>query len=253
MNRNRKQRSPGLSVRKSRTRAGAGLTEVLVTVVILVLLAALFLPSIRRGPEIAHRSQCRNNLKQIGLALRNYLDEYGTLPPAFTVDANGKPLHSWRTLILPYLDQKELYESIDLTRPWDDPANARASAATVPVYTCPAAETSSGHTTYKGLVGPEFALHSAQPRRLEDFQDGISKSLLVVDVSPAESVHWMNPGDSANQFLFSFNEDSELSHSGGIQVVFADGKTSFLLTQTIKERRRALATIAAGDYTGESY
>ena len=70
--------------------------------------------------------QCANNLKQIALALRNYESVYHALPPAYTVDAEGKPLHSWRTLILPYLEQQALYDKIDLSKPWDDPANKEA-------------------------------------------------------------------------------------------------------------------------------
>ncbi len=66
-------------------------------------LVALMLPSVRRGREPARQVQCKNNLRNIALALRNYETEYHALPPAFTVDAEGKPLHSWRTLILPYL------------------------------------------------------------------------------------------------------------------------------------------------------
>src|SRR5687767_15769954 len=92
---------------------------------ILLLLAALLLPFSRGGAprEAARRMQCGNHLKQIAIALHNYHDVYHCLPPAYTVDAAGKPLHSWRTLILPFSEQKALYDQIDLTKPWDDPAN----------------------------------------------------------------------------------------------------------------------------------
>src|SRR5260370_743998 len=64
---------------------------------------ALLLPQ-TSSREPARRSQCKNNLKQIGLALHNYHDVYGSFPPAYFVDASGKPMHSWRVLILPFLD-----------------------------------------------------------------------------------------------------------------------------------------------------
>ncbi|MEL7264459.1 MAG: DUF1559 domain-containing protein [Planctomycetota bacterium] len=67
---------------------------------------------------------CSNNVKQIGLGLANYHASWNSFPPAYTVDANGNRLHSWRTLILPYVEQQPLYDRIDLTKPWDDPAHA---------------------------------------------------------------------------------------------------------------------------------
>ena len=88
---------------------------------IIVVLIALMLPAMRSAREPARRTQCRYNLKQIGLALHEYEQAFGVLPPAYTVDAEGKRLQSWRVLILPYLDQAALYKLIDLTKPWDDP------------------------------------------------------------------------------------------------------------------------------------
>src|SRR5262245_16452317 len=108
------------------------LVNVLKVLGILFLIAvaiSLCLPPVTRGREAARRTQCKNNLKQILLALTNYELEYQALPPAHTTDANGNPLHSWRTLILPYLDQRQLYESIDLSKPWNDPINADACKA----------------------------------------------------------------------------------------------------------------------------
>ncbi len=70
------------------------------------ILAGLLLPAVQAAREAARRVQCSNNLKQIGLALHNYNAAYKSLPPPYTVDANGQKLHSWRTLILPFIEQK---------------------------------------------------------------------------------------------------------------------------------------------------
>ena len=75
------------------------LVEGLVVVAIIGILVALLLPAVRTAREPARRLQCANNLKQIAIALQNYESVYHALPPAYTVDTNGKPLHSWRTLI----------------------------------------------------------------------------------------------------------------------------------------------------------
>lgn len=74
-----------------------------------VILIGLMLPAVRVSREPARRVQCSNNLKIIALALQNYEATYKSLPPAYTVDATGKRLHSWRTLILPFLEQQALY------------------------------------------------------------------------------------------------------------------------------------------------
>src|SRR5206468_2619679 len=86
---------------------------------VLALLICLMLPAVRTARPAAYRNQCHNNLKQIALALRNYEELYHALPPAYTTDSNGNALHSWRTLILPFLGERQLYESIDLAKPWD--------------------------------------------------------------------------------------------------------------------------------------
>lgn len=248
-----KQRLRSSGTARTKNRSGAGLAEIFLTVIILVVLVALFLPMIGRSGArpAAQRAQCKNNLKQIGLALHNYAEDQGALPPAYTVDANGKPLHSWRTLILPYLDQKALYESIDLSKPWNDTANAEAYKTTIQVYACPSADLPTGHTTCLALVGPERCFHPTRPRVFEDFLDGTSNTVCVIDASAAEAVHWMDPGGSANRFFLNFDDKTELSHTGGIQVLLCDGTVKFLSTAVPKQTRQALSTIAGEEKIGE--
>src|SRR5262245_21426383 len=99
------------------------LWQVLTVVGVLGLLDACLMPQPRMAREAARRMQCNNHLRQIAIALQNYHDAYQCLPPAYTVDAAGKPLHSWRTLILPFMEGKAVYDKIDLSKPWDDPVN----------------------------------------------------------------------------------------------------------------------------------
>src|SRR5262245_38698724 len=66
----------------------------------------------------SQRSQCKNNMKQIGLALHNYAEMYGSFPPAYIADDNGRPMHSWRVLILPFIDQVPLYNQYRFDEPW---------------------------------------------------------------------------------------------------------------------------------------
>ena len=69
-----------------------------------------------RGP--ARASMCKNQLMNIGLALYQYYEQYGSFPPAYIADESGKPMHSWRVLILPYLEESALYMQYDFNEPW---------------------------------------------------------------------------------------------------------------------------------------
>lgn len=119
-------------------RSGFTLIELLVVIAIIGLLVALILPAVQNAREAARRAECKNKLKQIGLAMHAFHDSYGRLP-------NGKLLNrttssSWGqsiwTLILPYVDQAPLYKKIDLKLPMI-PNNQTALATGIPLYICP--------------------------------------------------------------------------------------------------------------------
>lgn len=226
-----------------------GLGRVLAVLGIAGLLIALLIPFRRNVGPAMHRVQCRNNLKQIVLALHNYRDAHKALPPAYTVDANGKPLHSWRTLILPYLENEQLYKTIDLSKPWDDPANAAARETTVNEFACPAADVPSGHTTYMGMVASNAALLPEESRPLSEITDDHAETLVVIEVSTDKAVHWMAPQDDGVRFLLNFGTESELAHAGGTQGAFIDGTVQFLPTDISDTNRRAIISIAGGDST----
>ncbi len=223
------------------------LWELLAVVGIIALLVAMLLPNVRFAREAARRSQCGNNLKQIGLALHNYHDEYGAFPPAYTVDANGKPLHSWRTLILPYLEQASLYEKIDLTKPWDDPANQFARDTKVCTYQCPSADTPEGKTAYLAIVGPGSCLQATTGRKLAEITDSTAATLMVFEVDPEHAVHWMSPEDATESQVVSFASAKPLAHPGGTQALFADGSIRFLPESIKPAVLRALISAAGGD------
>ena len=217
---------------------------------VVVLLIGLFLP-LNRGREAARRTQCKNNLKQIGLALHAYHDVYEALPPAYTVDANGKPLHSWRTLILPYIDEVKLYNAIDLSRPWNDPANAEAFKTAPTVYCCPSARLPDGSTAYLAVVGPDFCFHPTQPRAFSDVTDGFSNTLMVIEVAQENAVPWMSPQDADEQTVLSFLKTGTLAHTGGTQTLLMDGSAMFLSQNVDPNTLRALTTIAGKEVMGE--
>src|SRR5262245_44252816 len=83
--------------------------------------------AVRDAREAARRSNCKGELKQIGLALLNYREAYGCFPPPYVADASGRPMHSWRVLILPFIDHAALYREYRFDEPWDGPNNRKLS------------------------------------------------------------------------------------------------------------------------------
>ncbi|MCC7420304.1 MAG: DUF1559 domain-containing protein [Planctomycetaceae bacterium] len=108
-------------IKQSPPRAGFTLIELLVTIAVIAVLVGLLLPAVQQAREAARRAQCRNNLKQLGLALHNYHDNCGRLPLQQTCCPVGTPLsfpkinHSWTVRLLPYLDQASMYQQMDFS------------------------------------------------------------------------------------------------------------------------------------------
>lgn len=233
-------------------RQGYWLVNLLIVVAILALVIALFLPSVRRAREAARRTQCRNNLKQLGMALHNYHDKYGVFPPVCTVDERGQPMHSWRTLLLPYLDQQALYEKIDLSKPWNDPSNAEALNTQLFEFLCPSAIHPLTHTTYLAVATEHSVLRRTASLRIDEISDGTSNTILVIDVPMVEAIPWMEPRDADTSLALSFRTATKHPHTGGAHVLFADGAVRFL-SQIIKEDvARALLTADGGEEIGNN-
>lgn len=229
--------------------AGRGFTigKLLLVVAIVAVLIALLLPLRRSAGPAARRAQCTNNLKQIGLALYNYEREHGALPPAYTVDADGRPLHSWRTLILPYLEQEALFRTIDLSKPWDDPVNAGALATALPVYRCPGTDGAPNATTYLATTAPDGCLIPGTPRRLAEVTDAREATIVVIEAGAEHAVPWMAPVDAGEGLVLSLGPNARLSHAGGMNACLVDGGVMFLKADTPARVRRALVTISGGD------
>jgi hypothetical protein len=90
-----------------------------------------------RPAERARQVQCANDLKQIAMALHCYHQQYGMLPPAYLADATGRPMHSWRVLLLPFLEAQSLYDQYDFREPWNGPNNSKLLTKMPYFYSCP--------------------------------------------------------------------------------------------------------------------
>ncbi|MCA8988319.1 MAG: DUF1559 domain-containing protein [Planctomycetaceae bacterium] len=141
----------------SPVRRGFTLIELLVVIAIIAILVALLLPAVQQAREAARRSSCKNNMKQLGLALHNYHDTYNTLPPLEVHPQShisncpasgctwGGRAGNWLTLILPFVEEAAQYDQIDFNIAWNGNANNTA-AFTRPYdsYLCPSNPVGAG-------------------------------------------------------------------------------------------------------------
>ena len=218
------------------------------------ILAALFFPAVQQTREAARRSQCRNNLKQIGLALHNYADTYGTFPPAYIADESGKPMHSWRVLILPFLDQQPLYSAYDFSEPWDGPNNSRLMSRMPPIYACPSHASPVGNmnTAYVAPFGEHCIFRGSQPVGISDILDGTSNTLMVGEAVNA-NIPWMKPDDvdiSAHPTIGDRDGFSS-DHTGGVQFLLGDGSVRFVTGTINAQTVQALFTRDGGETVGD--
>src|SRR4051794_38631224 len=136
----------------SMKRRGFTLIELLVVIAIIAVLIALLLPAVQAAREAARRSQCVNNLKQLGLAIQNYNDTNGCLPPTDTAavfnsaTANANDF-GMKVRILPYLEQGPLYNAFNQSFQYNLVQNGTVSATTVNTFLCP----SDGTTVNRGM------------------------------------------------------------------------------------------------------
>ena len=224
-------------------RSGFTWTELLVCLAIVGVVVLLLLPGVRTPRHALRGMQCSNNLKQIALALHNYESKYKMLPPAYTVDGDGNRLHSWRSLILPFLEQSDLYAKIDFSKAWDDPANEAALRSSVSVYRCPSSEFPAGHTSYLAIVGEHNCLRPQSGRMFSEIVDGLNNTVIVVETEPSKATHWMSPEDANEDMFVAVDPKSKTAHQNGRNACMADGSVLFLSVDASRDALRGIATI----------
>jgi len=198
------------------------------------------------------RHDCRAHLRQIGVALHVYHELYGSFPPAYLADDDGKPLHSWRVLLLPFLGEGELYLKYRFDEPWDSASNYGLAAKIPAVYACPACGGRKGVTNYLALVGRATPWPEQYSARRKDFIDGPSNTIQLLEF-PDSDVIWLEPRDRTHQEFTKLKRRTPFptahSYSGeGIATcLLADGSVRPISINAINlETLKALLTTHGG-------
>jgi hypothetical protein len=208
---------------------------------------ALLLPAVQAAREAARRMQSSNNLKQLGLAMMNYHDQYQCFPPAVVTDAAGKPLYSGRVLLLPFIESQGLYSQFDKSQAWDSPANRPLTQQALNVFRDPSAPPGDpGQTDYLFVTGKGTGMEHLPGGGGLSFaaiSDGSSNTMAMVEVKKS-GINWAEPRD------LDISQPMALpagNHPNINLALFYDGHTQPISKNVAPQTIRALATRNGGE------
>lgn len=296
-------------------RRGSGFTliELLVVLAVIAVLISLLLPAIQQAREAARRTQCQNNLRQIGLALHNYHDQFTVFPPGwigvdeatYAPDVYGLNGWGWASRVLPQLDQAPLFNKLNSLISIEEPVNAPPRSIPLSVLRCPSDVGPTDWTAVEpprsGHVGDLLTVATSNfvanfgskstdvcehyvvgevcssdgvfyhnsSTRIAEITDGTSHTLLVGERMTLERDQWYSTwsgvvygGQDAivcilgtaefppNSRVHHFANFSSY-HTGGAQLLFADGSAKFVSSNIDDALFRSLSTRAGGETVGE--
>lgn len=228
------------------------LVELLVVIAIVGMLISLLLPAVQAARASARRTQCQNNLRQIGLGLWQHHEAKQAFPVgAIEWRGAGDPTKrqlAWSALLLPYVEERALFETLDLNTPFDSEANRHGAATILPLYVCPASQRGArlvqgrGPCDYGGIHGERISSPNKPPKgtmlydvaiSIAHIKDGVSNTLIVAEDSQFDDGQWINGRNVFDQ-AFAINRaphwenDIRSEHGGGALGVRADGSVHFM-------------------------
>jgi prepilin-type N-terminal cleavage/methylation domain-containing protein len=257
-----------IPTRRLKPRLGFTLIELLVVIAIIAILIGLLLPAVQKVRAAAARIQCANNLKQMGLAMHNYNDTFGKLPAGWVTSnaAAPNPGWSWQTLLLPFVEQDNLYKSMnpDVVTPGAPPAATAGTPIMTPlkVFRCPADGGQATNSNFGGYVTTNYVCNrevlgpdaNSKPTNLsvQTIQDGSSNTILVgerdyvnnvggpelirhntsscsFEGRPGRGLNIKNPNSPPNSGTgYCERLGFNSLHTGGVQFLLGDGSVVFL-------------------------
>ena len=179
---------------------GLGCGGCLGVIVLLLVIGGMIVHSYVSKFKNAMMEYAENNVgvfeaQQILLAFHNYHDTTRAFPPAYTVDAEGKPLHSWRVQILPFIEEQELYDRIRHDEPWDSEYNSQFHSQMPDIFrgAFDSSPTSTGMTNYVWVVGENTVSDGPSASPLSKMVDGTSNTAVLFETR--RPICWMAPED----------------------------------------------------------
>lgn len=211
------------------------------------------IPAVQSARQSSKRVQSMNNMKQIALSMMVYECAHKKFPPAYIVDKDGKPLLSWRVMMLPYIERSNLYSDFHLDEPWDSPHNKKLIERMPSVFRSPNSKLrDKGKTNYLTVRGENTIFPGKKRIGLADIRDGTSNTIMTVEVSDDSAVIWTKPDD------FAYNEKDPKKgllglRRGGFLAGFADGSVRFIPARIDPKTLIALFTCAGKETIPSDY
>ncbi|MCA9270970.1 MAG: DUF1559 domain-containing protein, partial [Planctomycetales bacterium] len=170
---------------------------------------------------------------------------------AYTVDDDGNPLHSWRTQLLPYLEQHALYDQIRQEEPWDSANNFAYSSTPMPLFKSPRDPNSDPTlTSYVVVVGADTLFSGGAALGMHDVQDGMSGTILAIEIHNSD-IAWAEPRDVLEEDLAFVSNGADpltpnvVPQSGA--VLMGDGSVLRFGPETTPEMWRAMLSHSGGE------
>ena len=224
-----------------------------------IVAAVLFWHWARQGLQSARQANCLGTLKIVGAGMVYHESARGRYPPAYLIDGQGRPMHSWRVLVLPDVGAHDVYTQYRFSEPWNSPHN-RTLANGVPLgmahfhhtYRCPLDdEADDMDVSFLMVVGPGTFSDGPRATKGRDITDGTSHTIAAAETTNS-GIHWMEPRDfDFNTMSLRINDPVGMSirsnHPGVANALMADGSVQSISEDINPEALKALMTIAGGD------
>jgi hypothetical protein len=206
---------------------GVCVASVVLAVTLLGVICALATPGMRPDAQ--------NRLKQIQLAFQIYENTRKELPPRITKDEAGNRFHSWRTLILPFIEEQAIYERCELREPWNSPRNCFLANEEVPLFHCLLDKSGDSKDTSFVAIGGAGTVWNRQGRKNRRTIPNPAKMILLIEIKNSQ-IRWAEPRDIDLDNLPSGVTQQNLldwiaNHERGVWAMFADGHLEFINTE----------------------